>query len=320
MPSAFLSYSRDDGPFVAELEKRLQSAGWSVWRDEHSLRAGDRWPRRLGDAVTACEVFVLIWSAHAARSDFVELEWTIAVAAKRQICILWLDGQSLPATLTPYQAHQTSEPDSAFEWLTGSFTAQDIPVEAAEPVLRKLDAAPAAEPSQLTAALKAAFIQPGWSVGGSVYQAGGDVNVYVGEPNKPSGKGNGRKAAYIVAPTLVVLVVAVICYKWTVASSPAPGDAPGNVATNQKPQPFGGWVQDAQGRPLEGVKVTAPNFGISAVTDRDGRFSLQLPTPTDTNFRLVAEKPGYVVLTADPQAGDTSFNCVLRKNASGKEQ
>jgi hypothetical protein len=167
MPSAFVSYSRDDGPFAAELAKRLQSVGWSVWRDVHSLRAEDRWPRRLGDAVTACETFVLIWSAHAARSDFVELEWTIAVAAKRQICTLWLDGQSLPATLTPYQAHQTSEPDSAAEWLTGSFAVWDIPVGAAEPVLRTLDAAPAAEPSQLTAALKAAFIQPGCLAGHS---------------------------------------------------------------------------------------------------------------------------------------------------------
>jgi hypothetical protein len=320
MPSAFLSYSRDDGSFAAELEKRLQSAGWSVWRDVHSLRAGDRWPRKLGEAVTASEVFVLIWSAHAARSDFVELEWTIAVAAKRQICIVWLDGQPLPATLTPYQARQTSHPDSAVQWLTGSFAAQDIPVGAAEPVLRKLDAAPAAEPPQLTAALRAAFIQPGWSVGGSVYQAGGDVNVYIGEPNKAAGKGNGRKAAYIVAPTLVVLVVAVICYKWAVGPSPVSESAPGSVATNRKPQPFGGWVQDEQGRPLEGVKVTAPRFGVSAVTDRDGRFSLPLPMAADTNFRLVLEKLGYEVRTADPPAGDTSFNCVLRKNASGKAQ
>ena len=320
MPSAFLSYSRDDGPFAAELEKRLQNAGWRVWRDVHSLRAGDRWPRRLGDAVTAYEAFVLIWSAHAAGSDFVELEWTIAVAAKRQICIVALDGQSLPATLIPYQAHRTSEPDAAAEWLKGSFTDGDVPVEAAEPVLRKLDAAPAAEPSQLTAALKAAFIQPGWSVGGSVYQAGGDVNVYVGEPDKRSGKRDGRKVLYIVAPTLVVLVVAVICYKWTVEPSPVSQSAPGNVATNRKPQPFGGFVQDEQGRPLEGVKLTAPNFGITAVTDRDGRFSLQLPIAADTNFRLVVEKLGYRVLTADPQAGDTSFNCVLRKKASGKEQ
>jgi len=311
MPSAFVSYSRDDGPFAAELERGLQSAGWSVWRDVDGLRAGDRWPRRLGDAVTACEAFVLIWSARAARSDFVELEWTIAVAAKRQICIVVLDGQSLPATLTPYEAHRTSEPDSAVGWLTGSFTVQDIPAEAVAPVLRKLDKASTEEPSQLTAALRSTFIQPAWNVGGSVIQAGGDVNVYVGER---------RKVAYFVAPVLVVLVVAVIWYKWTVTPLPVSERAPANVATDQKQRPFGGFVQDERGRPLEGVKVTAPNFGVSAVTDRDGRFSLQLPIAADTNFRLVAEKAGYGVLTADPQAGDTSFNCVLRKNPSGKTQ
>jgi len=309
MPSAFISYSRDDGSFAAELEDRLRIAGWSVWRDVHSLRAGDRWPRKLGDAVTACETFVLIWSAHAAGSDFVELEWTIAVAARRRICIVWLDGHPLPGTLTPYQADRTSEPDAAAEWLTGSMTVQDIPAGAADSVLRKLDAAPSAEPSQLTAALVAAFIQPAWRVGGSVYQAGGDVNVYIGER---------RKVAYIVAPLLIMLVAGVIWYKWTAAPRPVSEGARDSAATNQKPQPFGGFVQDEQGRPLEGVKVTAPNFGIVAVTDRDGRFSLKLPIAGDSNFRLVAEKPGYGVLTADPQAGDTSFNCVLRKKASGK--
>jgi hypothetical protein len=56
------------------------------------------------------------------------------------------------------------------------------------------------------------------------------------------------------------------------------------VATNQKPQPFGGFVQDEQGHLMEGVKVTAPKFGVTAVTDRDGRFSLQLPIAADTNF------------------------------------
>jgi len=310
MPRAFLSYSRDDGAFAAELEKRLQSAGWSVWRDVHSLRAGDLWPGKLGEGVTACEVFVLIWSAHAARSKSVEREWNIAVAQKRQICIVWLDGQSLPPTLSPQQAHDTSDPDSAAKWLTGSYAAQDVAVGVAEPVLRTPDATPAAEPSQLTAALKAA------NVVGSVYQAGGDVNVYIGEPNKPSEKRNSRKVAYVVALVLMMLG-AVIWYKLTVTSSPASKSALGNVAS-QKPQPFGGFVQDEQGHPLEGVKVTAPNLGVTAVTDQDGRFSLLLPIAVDTNFRLVAEKPDYVTLTADPPAGDTSFNCVLRKNTSRK--
>jgi hypothetical protein len=47
---------------------------------------------------------------------------------------------------------------------------------------------------------------------------------------------------------------------------------------------------------------------------------LQLPIAPDTSFRLVAEKTGYGVLTADPQADDTSFNCVLRKKVPGKTQ
>jgi hypothetical protein len=50
------------------------------------LRAGGRWPRKLGDAIAACPIFILIWSAHAGASDFVELEWTIAIALKRTIC------------------------------------------------------------------------------------------------------------------------------------------------------------------------------------------------------------------------------------------
>jgi hypothetical protein len=78
-------------------------------------------------------------------------------------------------------------------------------------------------------------------------------------------------------------------------------------------QPFAGFVQDEQGLPLEGVTVTAPNQSITVVTGRYGRFSFQVPLPANTNFRLVAKKPGYEVLTADPPAGDTTFNFTLRK-------
>ncbi len=82
MPRAFLSYSHDDEAFVAELEKQLPALGWDVWRDAQNLRPGDLWPRKLGDAIAASEAFVLVWSAHAARSGVIELVWTIAVAKK----------------------------------------------------------------------------------------------------------------------------------------------------------------------------------------------------------------------------------------------
>ncbi len=101
MPKGFISYSRQDAAFVSQLEADLLAAQFDPWRDVHSLRAGDRWPRKLGDAIAASPTFILIWSAHAQPSDFVELEWTIAIAFKRTICIIALDATDLPATLRP---------------------------------------------------------------------------------------------------------------------------------------------------------------------------------------------------------------------------
>jgi len=300
MPRAFLSYSHDDAPFVAELEEQLRAVGWDVWRDVQSLRVGDRWPRKLGDAIASSEAFVLVWSAHAAHSDFVELEWNIAVAAKRPICILTLDDKPLPPTLIPYQTHQASPADTAAQWLSG-LTLKKAPADAAVPVLEKLATTPNAEPSRIVAELSATFVQQGWNVSGPVYQSAGDMHVHIERRDS-------RKTLYIVAVVMLAIVIAAaVIYRQYTASS----------STEQEAvmQPFGGYVQDEHGLPLEGVTVMAPTQNITAVTDRLGRFSFQVRLPTNTNFRLVASKPGYEVRTADPRAGDTTFNCTLIKSA-----
>ena len=59
MPKAFLSYSRQDEAFVSQMESGLAEAKFDVWRDVHSLRAGDRWPLKLGDAIAAAPMFIL---------------------------------------------------------------------------------------------------------------------------------------------------------------------------------------------------------------------------------------------------------------------
>src|SRR4051794_36435812 len=210
MPTVFLSYSRQDAAFVTELEKKLQAGGWSVWRDVHSLRAGDRWPRQLGEAIAGCEAFVLLWSQGAAHSDFVELEWTIAVAMKRPIGLLTLDQEPLPATLRPYQAQEAAEPGAAVDWLLRGLLPEQAPAAAAEPVLQRLEATAQREPSQVTAGLRMAFSQPGWKVNGPVYQSGGDMHVYLGEP-KPPPVSKSHKMAYLVT-TVIVLVIAVAAY------------------------------------------------------------------------------------------------------------
>ena len=78
-------------------------------------------------------------------------------------------------------------------------------------------------------------------------------------------------------------------------------------------QLFSGLIQDEQGRALKDVKIIAPKFGILIYTDSFGRFSFKLPVAPGTSFRLIVEKEGYEVRTADPMAGNTSFNCSLRR-------
>ena len=50
-----------------------------VWRDKTNLHAGERWPKKLGDAIAEAEALVLLWSTDASHSDFVELEWNIVI-------------------------------------------------------------------------------------------------------------------------------------------------------------------------------------------------------------------------------------------------
>jgi len=168
MTATFLSYSRNDEAFAVELAKQLQERQWEVWRDQDCLRAGDRWPKQLGEAIAARLFFVLLWSAAAAGSDFVELEWTIAVSMKRRIGILALDKTALPPTLSPYEAREPSSPKKAAKWLDGAL-GFGLPAEyyakSAETTLKDLEATAETKPTVLSSRLKIGCIDAGCSVG-----------------------------------------------------------------------------------------------------------------------------------------------------------
>jgi hypothetical protein len=172
LPKAFISYSHRDSQFVAELQAALTPAKFDVWRDVHSLRAGDRWPRKLGDAIAASPIFILIWSDGSATSDFVELEWTIAIALKRTICLIALDDTAVPPTLAPYQSKRTADANEAVSWLFNQPPSPSIDTPASETALQKLSAKPdATHPKELTNAL---------TNFGNMFQAA-TMNVYVSE-------------------------------------------------------------------------------------------------------------------------------------------
>ncbi len=59
MSKVFISYAREDEEAVDGLHETLSAAGVSVWRDQESLRLGERWPKALGEAIAEQDYFVL---------------------------------------------------------------------------------------------------------------------------------------------------------------------------------------------------------------------------------------------------------------------
>jgi hypothetical protein len=66
MPAVFLSYAREDLDRARQVDERLAARGFSVWRDENQLRAGQSWPKALGDAIAGSDVLLQLCSRHAA--------------------------------------------------------------------------------------------------------------------------------------------------------------------------------------------------------------------------------------------------------------
>ena len=59
-PQVFLSYGRNDLAAADELRERLRAAGLDGFKDDASIRAGNRWFDRLEAAVSQCTWFVVL--------------------------------------------------------------------------------------------------------------------------------------------------------------------------------------------------------------------------------------------------------------------
>jgi len=78
--SAFASYSRQD---ATEVIARLQAIekmvpGIRLFWDVESLRSGNKWEERLAEEVVNKDIFYLFWSENAAKSKWVNWEWSCA--------------------------------------------------------------------------------------------------------------------------------------------------------------------------------------------------------------------------------------------------
>jgi hypothetical protein len=80
----FISYSHNDGPFVDEVEKHLNSKGIRFWRDVHHATAG-RLEKQIDRAMRLNPTVLLILSEHSVNSDWVEHEAASARELEKEL-------------------------------------------------------------------------------------------------------------------------------------------------------------------------------------------------------------------------------------------
>lgn len=95
----FISHAHRDRDSAALLDQVLTKHGAGTFLDQAHIDPGDHLPNRLREGITWCNRFLLIWSADAARSRWVEQEWNLAYDARKKIIPYRLDGSPLPDAL-----------------------------------------------------------------------------------------------------------------------------------------------------------------------------------------------------------------------------
>ena len=78
MFNVFVSYSTTDLSHVEELKLQLAANEVEIFVAEHSVLAGEDLSKEIKEAIARCDLFVLLWSQEARRSDWVPQEIGIA--------------------------------------------------------------------------------------------------------------------------------------------------------------------------------------------------------------------------------------------------
>ncbi len=100
MTTIFVSHAKEDGVCAEAINKELEAKGYTVWREPTSLTlASVLSPRTLEDDILGSAALILVWSSHAAHSEWVERHILFAQRLKKLLLPVSIDGTPLPNTL-----------------------------------------------------------------------------------------------------------------------------------------------------------------------------------------------------------------------------
>ena len=99
----------------------LKEADIDVWVDHEEVRGGDSIPKRINEALDRCDIVLLVWSARASDSIWVEREWSAAMHLNKVIIPCLLDDTDVPHLLTSYASIDFQDIESGWTELIRIF-------------------------------------------------------------------------------------------------------------------------------------------------------------------------------------------------------
>jgi TIR domain len=122
----FISYSTRDLTRTTQIKRLLEGAGAQVFVAEYSLPAGTELAREIIAAIKACDLFVLLWSHHARKSEWVPQEIGVAKGHDKPVIPIVLHaGAEVPGFLRGLKYLPLySDPRKALTWLQRHVTTK----------------------------------------------------------------------------------------------------------------------------------------------------------------------------------------------------
>jgi hypothetical protein len=99
----FASYSRKDAVLVQQLLRLFEAVDVPVFRDEQSIKPGQKWRLAVNAALEQCQIILIFWCDHAARSSEVQSEYERAISLGKRVMPVLIDHAALPPGLGQYQ-------------------------------------------------------------------------------------------------------------------------------------------------------------------------------------------------------------------------
>src|SRR5260370_8455985 len=100
MTTIFVAHTQEDVQCAEQMRKGFEMQGYTAWREPSTLDpSSPTYPRIVETAILGSGAVILVWSASAAKSQWLQRFIAFAQRLQKQIVPVVIDGTSLPPTL-----------------------------------------------------------------------------------------------------------------------------------------------------------------------------------------------------------------------------